>query len=70
MLKLSNEKQKTSKHVDVNIGNKTFSLFADTGSDHTLLPPTHYDESIGTVVAADTNYEHGVAKQILKSSAW
>ena len=46
------------------IGNKTFSLFADTGSDHTLLPPTHYDESMGTVIAADTNLRAWGSKQI------
>ena len=49
------KKKKKSKHVQVTIGTKPFSLFADTGSEYTIIPPSSYQESMGEVVAADTH---------------
>ena len=52
--KIGSKEKKATKHVEVCIGKKPFTLFADTGSDYTIIPPSSYEESMGTVVAADT----------------
>ena len=43
-----------SKEVPVKIGGIPLKLFTDTGSDHTIIPPSQYTTAMGEMVKADT----------------
>ena len=45
---------KLSRWVDVEIGGTKQTLYADTGSDYTIIPPRNYTAAMGEVEAADT----------------
>ena len=53
--KVSNEEDKTSKHVKVTVGDKPIDMYADTGSGYSIIPPTAYESSMGEVIPADTH---------------
>ena len=43
-----------SKDVTIKIGGVAQTLFTDTGSDKTIIPPSHYNSKMGRLVTADT----------------
>ena len=45
----------SSKRVKINLGGIPLTLFADTGSEFTIIPPSSYNPCMGQVKAADTN---------------
>ncbi len=53
--KLDTSGSNTSKNVNVTIGGVPMTLFTDTGSLHTIVPPSSYTVEMGPVVAADTH---------------
>lgn len=53
--KVAPQGQATSKHVKVRIGGVPMTLFTDTGSDFTIIPPKSYKKQMGKVEAADTH---------------
>ena len=45
----------SSRHVHIDIAGFPTKLYADTGSLHTIIPPSSYRPEMGVVVAADTH---------------
>ena len=43
-----------SKEVTIRIGGVPQALFTDTGSDKTIIPPSHYSKAMGKLVTPDT----------------
>ena len=43
-----------TKEVTIKIGGVPQTLFTDTGSDKTIIPPSHYTKGMGQLVATDT----------------
>ena len=55
----------TSKNVNVTIGGVPMSLYTDTGSFYTIVPPSAYTPAMGPVVAADTHLRSWGSKENL-----
>ena len=45
----------SSRHVEVRIGGFPTQLYTDTGTEHSIIPPTAYRPEMGPVEAADTH---------------
>ena len=43
-----------SKEVPIKVGGVPLTLFTDTGSDHTIIPPLEYNSAMGEIIKADT----------------
>ena len=44
-----------NQNLSVTIGGSPVTLFTDTGSKYTIIPPSAYTTEMGTVIAADTH---------------
>ena len=64
-VKGSNEDTSEDKWVDVRIGKAKHSLFTDTGTFYTIIPPEDYRTSMGKVSKADTRLRAWGAKSNL-----
>ena len=49
---LQNKKVKNGRYVNVTMGSTKVTLFCDTGSRYTILPPDQYQDSMGDIVPA------------------
>ena len=49
---LQKKKSSSGRYVNVNMGNVDVTLFCDTGSRYTILPPEQYRDSMGDIVPA------------------
>ena len=48
------ETSRKPKEVTIKIGGVSQTLFTDTGSDKTIIPPSHYSREMGDLVRTDT----------------
>ena len=58
--------QENQKWVDVKIGDTSCRLFADTGSEHTIIPPEMYIPAMGKLEKSDVHLRAWGSKENLK----